>query len=175
MYEIPSLRLGTLLTRLLAVATVDIAIWSTTEQGLAITAGSLATLRPLFRKVATQLGWSTTHSNGRATSGTPSSHFGFDRSRQNKKSRGPLSLATFTRHEPEDDESRGLEQGKVHLGNTYPGTFEVKVTASGKSAWTSKGRSTTTNDSDEDLRMDGAKDNTMAVKTKSFLITEERA
>ncbi|GME36641.1 putative integral membrane protein [Neofusicoccum parvum] len=32
-------------------ATVDIAIWSDTEQGLAITAGSLATLRPLFRMV----------------------------------------------------------------------------------------------------------------------------
>ncbi|CEI70750.1 hypothetical protein FVEN_g769 [Fusarium venenatum] len=30
-------------------ATIDIAIWSTTEQGLAVTAGSLATLQPLFR------------------------------------------------------------------------------------------------------------------------------
>jgi hypothetical protein len=32
-------------------ATVDIAIWSTTEQGLAVIAGSLATLRPLLRIV----------------------------------------------------------------------------------------------------------------------------
>jgi hypothetical protein len=32
-------------------ATVDIAIWSTTEQGLAVIAGSLATLRPLLRMV----------------------------------------------------------------------------------------------------------------------------
>jgi hypothetical protein len=40
-------------------ATVDIAIWSDIEQGLAITAGSLATLRPLYRKVATRLGLST--------------------------------------------------------------------------------------------------------------------
>lgn len=32
-------------------ATTDIAIWSTIEQGFAITAGSLATLRPLFYKL----------------------------------------------------------------------------------------------------------------------------
>ncbi|KAF2147590.1 uncharacterized protein K452DRAFT_217710, partial [Aplosporella prunicola CBS 121167] len=39
-------------------ATVDIAIWSDTEQGLEITAGSLATLRPLFRVAAARLGYS---------------------------------------------------------------------------------------------------------------------
>ncbi|KAF1943002.1 hypothetical protein EJ02DRAFT_151838 [Clathrospora elynae] len=37
-------------------ATVDIAIWSDIEQGLAITAGSLATLRPLWRQVSSRLG-----------------------------------------------------------------------------------------------------------------------
>jgi hypothetical protein len=40
-------------------ATVDVAIWSDIEQGLAITAGSAATLRPLYRKVASTLGLST--------------------------------------------------------------------------------------------------------------------
>lgn len=35
--------------------TLDIAIWSTVEQGLAITAGSLATLRPLLKLVAYRL------------------------------------------------------------------------------------------------------------------------
>jgi hypothetical protein len=40
-------------------ATVDVAIWSDIEQGLAITAGSLATLRPLFRKVSSTFGMST--------------------------------------------------------------------------------------------------------------------
>ncbi|KAH8726920.1 hypothetical protein GQ44DRAFT_770849 [Phaeosphaeriaceae sp. PMI808] len=40
-------------------ATLDIAIWSTIEQGLAITAGSLATLRPLFFLAMHQLGIST--------------------------------------------------------------------------------------------------------------------
>lgn len=38
-------------------ATVDIAIWSDIEQGLAITAGSLATLRPLWRQISTSLGF----------------------------------------------------------------------------------------------------------------------
>ncbi|KAM5355004.1 hypothetical protein ACJ41O_001650 [Fusarium nematophilum] len=36
--------------------TLDIAIWSTVEQGLAITAGSLATLRPLLKLAAFRLG-----------------------------------------------------------------------------------------------------------------------
>lgn len=44
-------------------ATVDVAIWSDVEQGLAITAGSLATLRPLWRQVSSSLGF--------AASGTP--------------------------------------------------------------------------------------------------------
>lgn len=37
-------------------ATVDIAIWSQTEQGLGIAAGSLATLRPLLRLFLSKLG-----------------------------------------------------------------------------------------------------------------------
>ncbi|UNI24555.1 hypothetical protein JDV02_010290 [Purpureocillium takamizusanense] len=37
-------------------ATTDIAIWSTVEMGLAISAASLATLRPLFKMVAWRLG-----------------------------------------------------------------------------------------------------------------------
>ncbi|KAF2829370.1 hypothetical protein CC86DRAFT_188779 [Ophiobolus disseminans] len=40
-------------------ATVDVAIWSDIEQGLAITAGSCATLRPLYRQIAGRLGLST--------------------------------------------------------------------------------------------------------------------
>jgi hypothetical protein len=43
-------------------ATLDIAIWSDIEQGLAITAGSLATLRPLWRQISTTFGFSSTFS-----------------------------------------------------------------------------------------------------------------
>jgi hypothetical protein len=41
-------------------ATVDIAIWSDIEQGLAITAGSLATLRPLWRQISEKFGFAST-------------------------------------------------------------------------------------------------------------------
>ncbi|KAK9776514.1 hypothetical protein SCAR479_06837 [Seiridium cardinale] len=51
-------------------ATVDIAIWSAVEQGLAITAGCLATLRPLLKEVSYRLGWTKpSSSSGGATSG----------------------------------------------------------------------------------------------------------
>ncbi|KAF1974362.1 hypothetical protein BU23DRAFT_434037, partial [Bimuria novae-zelandiae CBS 107.79] len=43
--------------------TTDIAIWSTVEQGLAITAGSLATIRPLLNLVLARLGISSQRSN----------------------------------------------------------------------------------------------------------------
>ncbi len=39
--------------------TVDVAIWSTVEQGLAITAGGLATLQPLFKLIGYKLGLRT--------------------------------------------------------------------------------------------------------------------
>jgi hypothetical protein len=38
-------------------ATVDIAIWSAVEQGLAITAGCLATVRPLLKEIGYRFGW----------------------------------------------------------------------------------------------------------------------
>lgn len=41
-----------MLTELPQVATTDIAIWASVEAGLAITAGSLACLRPLARRVS---------------------------------------------------------------------------------------------------------------------------
>jgi hypothetical protein len=51
-------------------ATLDIAIWSDVEQGLAITAGSLATLRPLYRQIASRFGFDQT-GNGGSDPNTP--------------------------------------------------------------------------------------------------------
>ena len=50
-------------------ATVDIAMWSDIEQGLGITAGSLATLRPLYRKIVAHFGIKLTRAgeSGRST------------------------------------------------------------------------------------------------------------
>ncbi|KAF2276835.1 uncharacterized protein EI97DRAFT_417912 [Westerdykella ornata] len=56
-------------------ATTDIAIWSTVEQGLAITAGSLATLRPLFTLILARLGLSTGPSK-LTSGGARPSHYG---------------------------------------------------------------------------------------------------
>ncbi|KAM5356946.1 hypothetical protein ACJ41O_003592 [Fusarium nematophilum] len=48
-------------------ATFDIAIWSTVEMGLAITAGSLATLRPLAKMLRWKLGLTSLTSRGNST------------------------------------------------------------------------------------------------------------
>ncbi|KAF2818768.1 hypothetical protein CC86DRAFT_388689 [Ophiobolus disseminans] len=53
-------------------ATTDIAIWSTIEQALAITAGSLATLRPLFFLAMNRLGLVTQPSSQRPSYGAKS-------------------------------------------------------------------------------------------------------
>ncbi|KAH8897855.1 hypothetical protein GQ53DRAFT_837622 [Thozetella sp. PMI_491] len=55
-------------------ATLDIAIWSTVEEGLAITAGSLAALRPLLKRLMVRFGWSRPseiHYNATGNSGVP--------------------------------------------------------------------------------------------------------
>ena len=49
--------------------TMDTALWSTVEQGLAIAAGSLATTRPLFMLIGEKLGW--TKATQKGTSGYP--------------------------------------------------------------------------------------------------------
>lgn len=58
--------------------TTDIAIWSTVEQGLAVTAGSLAAIRPLLNLVLTRLGLSSQPTNpGLTPYGLRSSTHGF--------------------------------------------------------------------------------------------------
>ncbi|UKZ61293.1 uncharacterized protein TrAtP1_002559 [Trichoderma atroviride] len=143
-------------------ATIDIAIWSTVEQGLAITAGSLATIRPLFRKIAAKLGWSTMGSNLPPTGESAGNRQTTGRSRKNK-SRDPFSLATFNREE--DEESNG----HIKLVDNYPGNFQTTITtitADPKSVWKSSNRHKGDNESEEELQMEGS-------KVRSFLITEE--
>ena len=56
-------------------ATVPIAIWSEVEMSLAITAGSLATMRPLYRLVAQKFSWrSSLFSNRRSLPSVDSLH-----------------------------------------------------------------------------------------------------
>ncbi|KAH8598147.1 hypothetical protein B0O99DRAFT_592039 [Bisporella sp. PMI_857] len=55
-------------------ATIDVAIWSTVETGIGIATSSLATLRPLLRKIISSTGGRTTDhgaTSGRRTGGRP--------------------------------------------------------------------------------------------------------
>lgn len=94
-------------------ATIDIAIWSTTEQGLAITAGSLATLRPLFRLAASGLGLSNSAPSGIVGSGqrVPSAHRDWDQNacKGSSRHRGPFSLTTLMYR---DEEQADVEPSK---------------------------------------------------------------
>jgi hypothetical protein len=77
-------------------ATIDIAIWSTTEQGLAITAGSLATLRPLFRlisgKVSSLYGNRSTNLRASDHKQHPPTIGAGESNRQQNRPHGPFSL-----------------------------------------------------------------------------------
>lgn len=92
--------------------TVDIAIWSDIEQGLAITAGSLATLRPLYRIVANTLGFSATGTNpmkrsGPTPNGTNEKGLGYG-GQGSKKRPSQFSMISFTKHDNGSDEEYGL-------------------------------------------------------------------
>jgi hypothetical protein len=106
--------------------TVDIAIWSDIEQGLAITAGSLATLRPLYRLVSDRFGWST-----RASSNGPKIKSQYDRSGfsdHNKRKRSGLFSFTTLNPGEKEDEEYGLE-------NCRPIKLEEHVVPDKRGSW----------------------------------------
>ncbi|KAF4784681.1 hypothetical protein HER10_EVM0011124 [Colletotrichum scovillei] len=159
-------------------ATVDIAIWSTTEQGLAITAGSLATLRPLFRLVGYRLGFtsmgpSQLHDSER---GAPSAMGGNIKNVSNSSSsrgqrRGPFSLTTFM----SKDESESHEMGS---GSDQERNQQQKMSSSKRArGWESTGRRD--NESETELTFEASKesvgsdrDNIVVVQT--FSLREDR-
>lgn len=119
--------------------TLDVAIWSTVEQGLAITAGSLATLRPLIKLVGYKLGLTTsptgrarTNSNYKLDSGlnrTPQKPVKEERSRRlNSRSAGggddlDLDLESFAAY--------GTSAQATHdKGHSYKGSKNEIVVAS---------------------------------------------
>lgn len=125
--------------------TVDIAIWSDTEQGLAVTAGSLATLRPLYRVIVKSLGLSQPASDPLSKRSDrvwyPSNSY-----KKSKRS-GPFSLMTLTRHDtrPGGDSEDPLENARpVKLRDTSPERDQQEKTFT---TWTVKGGES----SDEDL------------------------
>ncbi|KAH9906368.1 hypothetical protein F4778DRAFT_725582 [Xylariomycetidae sp. FL2044] len=125
-------------------ATTDIAIWSTVEQGLAIAAGSLATLRPLFKIIGYKMGLTTRPSGGHTTdygkmgtSGKHGNHFGHSRRQGSQSAVDAMKLDTFGVPSTQKDsierigayevtcksESRGKRKtplpGEIFTGRTY--------------------------------------------------------
>ncbi|KAK8039792.1 Satratoxin biosynthesis SC1 cluster protein 4 [Apiospora rasikravindrae] len=114
-------------------ATVDIAIWSTVEQGLAITAGSLATLRPLFKHIGYGLGLTTRPSDYGPGGGTNAggyakqTHQSATHGRSRKLSRsGVDDFSSRSNFSQLDDEARVGSSG----GQSIPlSKVEVRITA----------------------------------------------
>ncbi|KAH7167098.1 hypothetical protein DER46DRAFT_625040 [Fusarium sp. MPI-SDFR-AT-0072] len=148
-------------------ATIDIAIWSTTEQGLAVTAGSLATLRPLLRLLGRKLGITTSGRSELRDTDQPMGSGGFRPSKgtnsSGNKHRNLFSLATFAR---EDDlDGNGRDGQAAYAGEHH---FQSRSSAEkGVSAWRSRD-----NESEEELT--GQSDNSRIVKVTTFEVRENR-
>ncbi|KAI0144917.1 hypothetical protein BJ166DRAFT_80602 [Pestalotiopsis sp. NC0098] len=120
-------------------ATLDIAIWSTTEQGLAITAGSLASLQPLAKTVGQRLGvWDTRRTLGKSSDNHARTFGSNQVSRQSRKksrsAKDSYGMTTFDIDDAEggiyrlssgDDDKKGAVPGK----NQIVLTREVDITS----------------------------------------------
>ncbi|KAK8037018.1 hypothetical protein PG991_001332 [Apiospora marii] len=161
-------------------ATVDIAIWSTVEQGLAITAGSLATLRPLFKSIGYSLGLTTRPSDyptagGYAKQPTQRSAHAM---RSGKMSQND-DFSSRSQFSQLDDEAR---VGSSAGGNSIPlSKVEVRITAgragssddggaSGGSSGSRLRAMSEKNESEEELRTGNQK----VVQPISFVSDEHR-
>lgn len=89
-------------------ATTDIAIWSTIEMGLAISAASVATLRPLARKLGWSVGFSS-NGSGRTPSNDPKSGGSYNRRRPSS----PFGLKTIGGSYMHDGTSAAEGSGKA--------------------------------------------------------------
>jgi hypothetical protein len=120
-------------------ATLDIAIWSDIEQGLAITAGSLATLRPLYRKVAADFGISTT-GQGESGKNTPR-WYGRPSTTKESKRKSLFNFGTLMRTEKgtvrdkEEDYGMGSLQ-PIRLRDDLVDDSQVEKNEKGFTSWT---------------------------------------
>ncbi|KAF5005915.1 hypothetical protein FDECE_7673 [Fusarium decemcellulare] len=108
--------------------TLDIAIWSTIEQGLAITAGSLATLRPLIKLAAFRMGFTS-----KAISRGPSD-YGFSSPRTPMPGGDPYfsgrqgySLSSVGRDNVIEGKRNDKQEDKPLPNPRSPGEFRVVI------------------------------------------------
>ncbi|KAJ4301670.1 hypothetical protein N0V90_003763 [Kalmusia sp. IMI 367209] len=108
--------------------TLDVAIWSDIEQGLGITAGSLATLRPLYRTVAAHLGLSVGATSGKMGTSERKGSRGWYRtpSSDRPKKSGPFSLMSITR--AGDEEARMSDSSHEGFAGSVerPGAIKLR-------------------------------------------------
>jgi len=157
-----------------AGSTLDIAIWSTVEQGLAITAGSLATLRPLFFIAMHKLGLST-----RPTGYRPSA-YGMSAPIPNKGASGMGSKSDKLRPDmyklSATVQTRTSDDQPLEPKSRSPHWFDHPSTSQSK-----KGTRTenSDNDSENSLRIKSARSSAEEhfqsgiMVSKSFYITDE--
>ncbi|KAH7402831.1 hypothetical protein BKA66DRAFT_564726 [Pyrenochaeta sp. MPI-SDFR-AT-0127] len=156
-------------------ATTDIAIWSTVEQGLAITAGSLATLRPLFFLAMARLGLNTRPSgqrpSGYGNSGKLPIHDG-PHSRQKSDQFRPeiYKLSNVVQTKGSDEESIKHDEEYLKSPNWYSGGF-------GRPISTEKKNKESDNESQRSLKIKSSRssedDGMHIMVSKSFYITDE--
>ncbi|KAF2631059.1 hypothetical protein BU25DRAFT_360897 [Macroventuria anomochaeta] len=120
-------------------ATLDIAIWSDVEQGLAITAGSLATLRPLYRKIAAHLGINTT-GQGESGKNTPQWYGGRSTAKESKrKSLFNFGILMRTEKGTVRDKEENYGMGNlqpIRLRDDLVDDSQVEKSEKGFSTWT---------------------------------------
>ncbi|UKZ49109.1 hypothetical protein TrVGV298_003349 [Trichoderma virens] len=108
-------------------STVDIAIWSTTEQGLGIAAGSLATLRPLFRKAAAHISTRSGQSGQQDSSHLSNDIVTIGKISRQKKSRNSMDLETnIVQNDIELESVQEYEQDSKQR-NSKGGESQIKV------------------------------------------------
>ncbi|CAG7561832.1 unnamed protein product [Fusarium equiseti] len=124
--------------------TTDIAIWSTIEQGLAITASSMATLRPLLKQAAFHLGLTS-----KPISNGPSA-YGYGRSARTPgpgtpkafSSRDAYTLSSVSRPGAHDKKGSSFFPSDLEAGIKKETKWEVKI---------SKTTATSASESQEEL------------------------
>ncbi|KAI1855171.1 hypothetical protein JX266_000036 [Neoarthrinium moseri] len=148
-------------------ATVDIAIWSCVEQGLAITAGCCATLRPLLKDIGTRLGWTRPSGVSGATSGI-GQHSSAMAISGRSRNRELYDLSDFSQIDDDPEANRAGGDG----GGKAKRDVRFSVTGFGKGGRDSMKLKTVCekDESQEELRDQTSKE---IVVSKDFLVSSE--
>lgn len=158
-------------------ATTDIAIWSTVEQGLAITAGSLATLRPLFFLAMHKMGLSTNPTDNRPSYGGKSGPLAMGGSQSRNQKQDSLRPDVF-KLSTVVETRRSNESGHRPIENPKsPHWFNGAPTVPAKDS--KKHSKKSDNESERSLKMKSSsassddEDPMHIMVSKSFYITDE--